>query len=209
MAWVLEHLQLLIGIAAAIAYYLNRARQEKAEAQSPREETEEARAERTRRLQEEIRRKIAERRGGGAAPAAAPVGRGRDVVPPLVRTEPVRPIDPFGGPVGRVLREVREAAEKEFDPAVEERRRAEEAAAHQAVLARQEKLAEEMRALEAARVVEQKRVAAILAQRRELRSDAVTRGTDEASLTGALRDPRELRRAFVLREVLGAPVALR
>jgi len=106
----------------------------------------------------------------------------------------------------RIVREIREAAEKQLEP---ERDRGREEAAHKAVLARQEKLAEEMRALEAARATEQRRAAELMTVQREGRA-AVARGA--AVLPGLgeqLRDPRELRRAFLLREVLGAPVALR
>jgi hypothetical protein len=77
------------------------------------------------------------------------------------------------------------------------------------VLARQEKLTEEMRALEAARVAEQRRATELTKTRREERATAARETTGLGSLREQLRDPRELRRAFVLREVLGAPVALR
>jgi len=211
MNWVLEHLQILIGVAAAIAYFLNRSRADAGEAGRASGETEEARAERTRQLQDEIRRKIAERRAAaGEAPPlqpAAGAGRVRDRMPPLVRPTQVPPIDPFGGPMRRIVREFEAAAEKQFEP---EREREREEAEHKAVLARQEKLAEEMRALEAARVAEQRRAAELAARKREERETAGRgRVGSPVSLSEQLRDPRELRRAFVLREVLGAPVALR
>ncbi len=213
MAWVLEHLQILIGVAAAIAYYLNRGRLQKlAGEQNPRDESEADRGERTRRLQEEIRRKIAERRGEAPAQPAS-VGRtsAGERIPPLTRPAHVPPLDPFGGPMRKISREIREAAEREFDPQAEQRRREEEAAAHRATLARQEKLEEEMRVLEAARLAEQRRAAEILTARQEQGARLEARRVAGAGLTigDALRDPRELRRVIVLREVLGAPVALR
>ena len=131
MTWVLEHLQILIGVAAAIAYFLNRARVESGGAGRASGETDEARAERTRQLQEEIRRKIAERRAAaGEATTAAGSARTRERVPPLVRPAEVRPIDPFGGPTRRIIREFQEAAEKQFEPEPERER---EEAAHRAV----------------------------------------------------------------------------
>lgn len=215
MKWVLEHLQILIGIAAAIAYVLNHARAAKAQQDEPpvRDAAEEELAERTRRVQEEIRRKIAERRGEVApAPTATTLERaGERTAPPLLRPAELRPIDPFGGPKP-LRRPMGETMERDVDPAFEERRRAEEATAHRAVLERQERLAEEMRALDAARAAEQRKAAEILTRRREQAAAMATReprAAVSAGLVDALRDPQELRRAIVLREVLGAPVALR
>jgi hypothetical protein len=68
-------------------------------------------------------------------------------------------------------------------------------------LARQRELAERLAALELAR--KQIRATAVAVTGESL----TAMGT--ASLRHELRDPRTLRRAFVLREILGPPVALR
>ena len=133
-------------------------------------------AERTRRIQEEIRRKIAERRGTIAAPEAAPVGRRME--PPVIFVE--------------------ERAEREFTPA------------DTAVLERQQQLANQMRALEQARVTEQRRANQVTATlKTESESERGLLVGTRGDLLADLRDPASLRRAFVLREVLGAPVGLR
>ena len=208
MNWILEHLQVLIGAAAAIAYLLNRSRASSQEQpKQPRRGLREAsddqeQAERTRRVQDEIRRKIAERRAeaSGSGQPRAP----RDLVPPVMRPANLPPIDPFGGPMRRVVRKIEEAAAK-----LEERVDDPEASARAAELARQAKLAERLRELERARVAEERRRTEILAARRQL--DSVSQPTRVAAgeIHRALRDPRELRRAFILREILNRPVGLR
>jgi len=208
MNWILEHLQIVIAVAASLAYWLTqrRAQTEEDETPKPRTVQEAEEAERTRRIQEEIRRKIAERRGG------VPV----DLPPPLIeadepaRERPFAPVDPFGGPVGRVQRKLEEmAAERE-----RERVAIEEAEA----LERQRRLADEMRALEAERREAQQRAEQLAAQRRareiaERQARETGASLDpalaSASLHATLRTPAALRRAIVLREVLGPPVSLR
>ncbi len=133
-------------------------------------------AERTRRIQEEIRRKIAERRGLTVAPADAPVGPRME--PPVI------------------------FAEEREDPSV--------TAATNAVLERQQQLANQMRALEQARAMEQRRAAQVtVAIRTESESERGLLTGSRSNLLADLRDPASLRRAFVLREVLGTPVGLR
>jgi hypothetical protein len=203
MNWVQEHLQLLIAAAAAIAYFLNRqrsAREENGETQQPPDQASVEHAERTRRVQEEIRRKIAERRTGqtGTRPAMS------ERVPPLVRPSHVPPIDPFGGPMRRVVRKLEEAASRVEDQ-IDDR----EAATRAAEVARQAKLAERLRELEQARAIQERRAAELL-RAKKIREPAV----NPVSVAGSevhhrLRDPRELRRAIVLREILSPPVGLR
>jgi hypothetical protein len=133
-------------------------------------------AERTRRVQEEIRRKIAERRGTVAPPASAARETTRE--PPVVYGEP--PPEPVW------------------------------TVSNAAVLERQQQLADQMRALELARVAEQRRavnVAATLKTAAESETGMLAASRD--GLLADLRDPASLRRAFVLREILGAPVGLR
>lgn len=207
MNWVLEHLQILLGIAAAIAYYLNRRRAAAANAEAERPaqaggQVSDEQAERTRRVQEEIRRKIAERRG--TAREAADRQPTRERVPPLVRPTQVPPLDPFGGPMRRIVRKIEEAAAA-LEQRVED---PEAAAAKTAELARQAKLAEQLRELEAARAAHERRAAEItLAKKKRAETRPVPAVFGD--VRAVLRDPREIRRAVILREVLGPPVGLR
>jgi hypothetical protein len=132
--------------------------------------------ERTRRIQEEIRRKIAERRGATAATEALPVGPGME--PPIVPLE--QPAEP-------VL-----------------------VASDAAVLERQKQLADQLRRLEESRVLSARRVAQVTADlKTESESERGMFAASHGELLADLRDPVSLRRAFVLREVLGPPVGLR
>lgn len=198
MKWVFENFQIVVAIVAAIAYYLTRkARQDDAE----REEMDPEQAERTRRVQEEIRRKIAERRGAMSETVAREVERER--IPPLMRPREVEPVDPFGGPMRKILREFERATQPEPSDA----ERAAQARAQAAEMERQARLAEELRALEAARIVEARHAREVLDRKMAPRTAVPVFAT--ANLRGTLRDPRELRRAVVLREILGTPVGLR
>src|SRR5690606_7063216 len=130
-------------------------------------------AERTRRLQEEIRRKIVERRAlanemeretfeqqPGPAPEVFEAPRER--IPPMVRPTHTPPVDPFGGPMRKIVRKLEEAAEtanRKFELA--------EDGAAQAALERQRRLTEEMRALDAARIAQERRAAEITASLRK------------------------------------------
>ena len=77
-------------------------------------------------------------------------------------------------------------------------------------MARQEELAEQMRMLEEARALARRRAAEIAAARKaESESEAGVLATARGTLLADLREPQSLRRALVLREVLGPPAALR
>lgn len=184
--WILDHLQLVIVIGGAVAYWLNQRKlaQEGGEEAPPEKSFEDpVLAERTRRIREDIQRKIAQRAGGRTAP------------PP-----PVAPPELAGLPpllqellVGRPAPVVDTRAEDEI------RRRA-EILEQQATMAEKLKQAEEMK------------VQALRRQRFEAETadkKAAAVGARNVALTHDLRDPAALRRAFVLREVLGPPVALR
>lgn len=198
MKWIFENFQIVVAIVAATAYYLTRkSRQDDAE----REEMDPEQAERTRRVQEEIRRKIAERRG--LAPESSPREVAQERIPPLMRPREVEPVDPFGGPMRKIIREFERATQPEPTDA----ERAAQARAQAAELERQAKLVEELRALEAARMVEARQVREALERKNAPRTAVPVFAT--ANLRGTLRDPRELRRAIVLKEILGTPVGLR
>lgn len=201
----MDWIQILFVAAGVIAYWLNqrarekagedadydgdgvperRATQQRELAPSSRDGTDPEQAERVRRIQEEIRRKIAERRGELAPPPPMPVPA--PVV--LKEREPVAP------PPLRPLRP--------------------DAFAHDdsAALERQRKLVEEMELLDRRRRETRRLAETTFATQRQTAA-AVADGPrvigGMPSLAAELRNPRALRRAVLLREVLDKPVALR
>jgi len=207
MDWILRHFQIILAVAGAVAYWVNQRRAQ----QTGGDETEETIAEReahrrkiheqihgrtedeerTRRVQEEIRRKIAERREGRTVPAGPPPLRSE---PPVA--SPVRAPRPVARPIEKVFRSAPVA--RPVEPPRE---------STAAILERQQQLADKMRELETARALAQKRAAQATVVR-EAATEAAA-GTFGPGLREDLRDPLTLRRAFVMREVLDAPVALR
>ena len=204
MNWILEHLQLVLAIAGAFAFWLK----QRSEAKSPGKETarpvqpatmEEADdAERARKIREEIMRKIAERRGEVAKPQ--PAARQEEPktfkFPPLVR--PHAPVDTFGGPSRPVI--LRPEPAKAAPPVLVAK-----GESHEAVLARQERLAGQMRELEEKRALTLRRATVEAEVKRE--ADGVWHRA-ASNVREELRDPRALRHAMILREILGKPVAL-
>ncbi len=165
---------------------------------------------RTREIQERIRRQISERRGGQSpAPAALPPPLAREMAPsaaPQPQTTQLPEL--FGGPLGRMLEELQKRAQPQ--PVPIEPPPLVAARANQAELERQAKLAAELQSLEEARADARRRAA----HRTEVKlvtasSAPVLRTAARGQLLGDLADRQSLRRAFVLREVLGPPVALR
>jgi hypothetical protein len=157
--------------------------------------------ERTRRVQEDIRRRIAERRAG--TPPVFPASRSAgEPAPPVVAPRPVAaPPIPWGGM---------------FEPKSEEAR--EEATIAQgddpgAVPARQRALEEKMRLLESASSAASAKAgsysaggaADMLAQL----EPAVAATPPSFAWLSELRDRQGARRGIILREVLGPPVGLR
>ncbi len=228
MNWILEHLQIVVMLAAAFAYWLKQTKDKAAEDRTdgppPLNEPSAAdeQVERTRRIQEEIRRKIAERRAGTARPthpSAAPSER-----PVASSTLAPRPV---AQSAGGTLRERMEAkmteALKRIEDAAKaaaERERAREPAEERWELARPTKV--EIAAREAEKLAAERRAAVeALAERERERRAAATSASLTATLKepesatvarglrGDLRDPSSLRRAWLLREVLGTPVGLR
>lgn len=196
MQWVFEHIQIIIAVAAAIAYALNRGKGEAEEQPLPPGEAEDA--ERARQIREEIRRKIAERREGGAPAPVPERTQSAGEAPPLLRRSEVPPIDTFGGP--------RTSAQTEQRPATPPPVPATSPHAMTAVLERQNQLAEQMRQLERNREMQKRRAAEVAAAAEPAPAAAFAAG---GPLVRDLRGAKNLRRAMVLREVLGAPVALR
>ncbi|MSU51789.1 MAG: hypothetical protein EXS41_00080 [Opitutaceae bacterium] len=203
MRWILEHLQICLALAGAIAYWLTQ--QKAADSRgapkdaAPLLRPEGEDAERTRRIQEEIRRKIAGRRGGAQPPVFTPATPGRPLASPVLAPRPVA----GGG--------LREKLESKLAQA-----RAREAA-RDAARARQQQLEAQLRKLETERLAADRKAAEVfLVARAETKASAVAENTaDVLAARGSrawldeLRDPRNARRAIVLREVLGEPVGFR
>ena len=237
MDWIIDNLQLVIVVATVIAVWLNnRRRENQGEAADYDEdgvpdnrfpsqsenrpfaggEAEMEQAERVRRIQEEIRRKIAERRGQVPPPAMpmpasrtenyetpppmpAPSGVPRRTDFPQAPTPPSMPPPPL--PTAREVVFVPDET--------------------QAALERQRRLADEMEALEerrreaqrAARALATARTSAVAESEADVwTSAAATPASTFAPARGVgaeLRDRRALRRAVIWREVLDRPVGMR
>lgn len=201
MDWILDHLQIIIAIAGAIAYWLNARRKEKAgetadydgdgnpdtlpqDGRSLREQTEPVQHDdNTKRVQDEIRRLIAERNRSEGRPVA-PAPAEQPAPPPLRRREPE--LAPYAAEIRR------EEAERESA----------------AVLERQRGLADQFAALQARRAEATRAAKAVWAAAPEPVA-AATAGGGDVGLLRELRNARSLRKAIMLREVLGAPVGLR
>ena len=222
MRWILENIQVVIVIAGVIAAWLAKRQRIKQglppvdedghplpqnrPKQASFEETDDA--ERTRRIQEEIRRKITERRSE-SGPSSAP--------PPLVTIPaPVRreatPPPVFQDPVQEMMKEL----QRRFVPVPETPTPAAppnesaQAAGERETLTRQRELEEKLQVLEAQQRTAQQRVAEIKA------TDAAAATSRESAGQAAadrwltdLRDPQTARHAIVLREIIGTPVGLR
>lgn len=217
--WILENLGLVIVLTiTALSFLRGMFRAGKPDESGPvvrrsrmeGEEDPEA-AERTRRIQEEIRRKIAERQGRAVVvEETREPALGRAEPPPLLPPTRVPPVDPFGGSMRKILRKIEEAAEQRRESAQEIFEPAESEG-----LRRQRELEEQLRVAEAQRAETRRRAQEVAA--REIAAGGTHKtawATASVKVPGAgvreeLKDPRALRRAFVLREVLGPPVGLR
>jgi hypothetical protein len=225
MQWVFDNIQIVIIVAAVIASWLNGMRKtpgggpapgrpldEDGDPAAPPADADDL----TRRIQEEIRRKIAERRGE-TAPDAPPPFQPEPASPmqgePAATEPPPLPVAPTAPPrTGESEWDIRQRQLRE-----ELRRQAAERAAmaappalpaeteltedEQDALARQRELAERLAVLEQARQRAAANAAALTG------TSPATRGV--RNLRGDLRDPAALRRAIVLNELLGPPAALR
>jgi hypothetical protein len=201
MEWVLEHIQLLILVGGAIAYWINQRRGKTEEGEptsSPYERTAPTASgpgedERVRRIQEEIRRRIMERTAGGGRPDVP------EAAPPQL--PPLQP---------RAERMDTHDGEEEEQPArpAPQRRAVAMDAFDAAETERQHRLAEQLRELQQRQAETKTRVDQLKRQ-----SSAAERQTQDqralAPLNADLRDPAALRRAVILQEVLGKPVSLR
>ena len=194
MRWLFDNLEIAAAIVAAVVYWLN---QRKAASggttDSPfdNEKGTGADPDATRRLQEEIRRKIAERRAGGGPPPI-PEAAGEAAGRPVVVAMP-QPKSRMPNPFEAILRE----AQGRFDKAELDRKR---------------KLAAERERLEEAAREESRRRLEEVRRNRQAQTALAGRPVQRAgrsALLENLRGSAALRRAVVEMEVLGPPIALR
>jgi hypothetical protein len=150
-------------------------------------------ATRTRRVQEEIRRKISERRAG--ATRVFPSRSGRQPAPPIAAPRPVAP----GELWGELFRG--EAQEPPADITAQEPE-------PESVPARQSDVEIKMRRLESASSAASAEAGGISADRAAVLPLEPAAASPNAWLS-SLRERQGARRAIVLREVLGPPVGLR
>jgi hypothetical protein len=207
--WLLENLGIVVVVvlfAAQIVRGLLQTKQDRAPPQMRREDDSEER--RVREVQEQIRRQIAARRGEQPATGAPPPLREPEPQP-VPRAETTQLPEPFGGPLGRMLEELQRKAQQLAPPPpppppvlVDRKNTAE--------LERQQRLGDELKALEEARHVSQRRAAHVVADQQAVaESEPVLRSNARRQLLADLADASSIRRAVVLREVLGPPVGLR
>lgn len=190
MNWLLDHLQLVIAAAGGLAWWLNQRKRAQAEQENgapPAEATfdDPELAERTRRIREDIQRKIEQRGRAHSQPEWGESAPEVAIPPPLMREPARRPVEP--PPLARPAAAHYEA------------QRTAEILEQQAALSERLHQASEMKAAALRR-----------AQYEDEISDHVpVPSVARSALTDDLRDPAALRRAFILREIIGPPVALR
>lgn len=194
-------LVVIVFIVVSIVRAIKRAREQSAEHEATHDETDEQR--RVREIQERIRRIAAERRGGSAPVTPPPLVQPAEAERRGMLQRPVPPLEPFGGPLKRTFEKFDRRPQPPPIPAFHPTSPAAE-------LERQQRLADELRELQEAKEVATRRAAhAVAAEQARAQSAAGLRTAARARLLQDLRDPHALRRAFVLREVLGTPVGLR
>lgn len=209
LEWILEKLPVVIFVLVfAVQLVRGFLRSRAAQAEPPPRHNELEEQRRAQEVQAEIRRKIAERRAGRTqTDAPRQETTAEEAEPPVVERRDDSSELPVPEPLKRMLRELERKVEPALPPPltvpqVPERRAAE--------LERQQQLADELRSLEETRVLARRRAASAAATKtQEARSEAGLRSAARGRVLDDLHDPESLRRAFVLREVLGPPVGLR
>ena len=191
MEWIFDHFQLVLGIVIIVAYLLRGVIGNRVSGGDPDTGTMEEpaevdtdEAERTRRVQEEIRRRIlARQRGEEPAQPSRPATVRLDPVPQRRQTPPP----------------IRQTTAMLVDPLAD--------AASQAILDRQRELEEKMKHLRHLREAGSgnlpKAPSRSWTQESDRRQSAMVA---TRKLRGDLHRPDSLRRAIVLREVLGQPL---
>jgi hypothetical protein len=181
MDWILNHLQFVLAVAGALAYWLNERRKAGQEEAPPPHVSktfdDPELAERTRKIREEIQRKIEQRaRGYTQQQEAAPAVQ-NDAPPPVIR----------------------EVVHVRSSSRLDAQRQAE-------ILEEQAAMMERLREAEAMKTGAQKRLAF---EASTADSSAQLRVQNRSNVVEDLRSPEVLRRAFIIREIIGPPVSLR
>jgi hypothetical protein len=209
--WILKNLSVvavLVVFAIQVLRAMARARQANTEHEAGRDESAEARQ--VREVQEDIRRQIERRRRTGEEPVppSSPAFPRNGEEVPVPRPHTTQMPEPFGGPLGRMLEELQKKAEQRAAPPPPEPPPV--MARQAAELERQQRLTEQLRVLEESKMLIKRRATQVAAGKQAAaQSETGLLAAARESVLEDLRDPRSLRRAFVLREVLGPPVALR
>lgn len=186
MDWVLDHLQIIIAIAGSIAWWLNKNRKgggEESPAQPEVTFGDPELAERTRKIREEIQRKIAERARG--YPTEQPTRPQDEPAEPPVVPEVFVP----QGTPGRRASTVHYEAQRQAE-----------------ILEQQAAMVDKLQEAALLKAATLKRVEFEAATADQT---AVVLTQTRSNVLSDLRDAAALRRAFILREVLGPPLALR
>jgi hypothetical protein len=202
MEWIFDHFQLVVFAVVIVIWVLraivggNKASEESGPTpRAPAHTQDPAEAERTRQIQEEIRRRIlARQRGETISPPTPP--------PVVVYEEPERE-----EPEEREEEYLEEGPRTPM-PSAAARRQADTAQA--AILEQQRLLAEQLHALRAARAAgaTAKPVSAFILPREASAEIAAHQRSCRRELLRDLRQPTSVRRAILLKEILGQPVAL-
>ena len=186
MEWILDHLQLVFVLGGAVAWWLNQRNRLKNGEEAPPDAPEATfddpeLAERTRKIREEIQRKI-EQRARGYAHEQPTVPQAEPAAPPPV----IREVTVAKSPTRTASRaEVQQQAE---------------------ILEQQAAMMEKLREAEIMSEAALKRTEF---EKATADHSGEARTASRATVLVDLRSPDALRRAFILREVLGPPVSLR
>ena len=206
MDWLFKNIGFFVFVAIMVASLLSKIK--KAGRPPPARRVADADvSEHTRRVQEEIRRKIAERAVRAPSAPQPPVmaGGGPSPAPPVVVSQPAPRSPNIFEELVRQMAEAKKSAEAQTRAAAEEQTR-------QRVQSEEEKtrdLAEARHLAEVRRAVQQKQRAAEMTAAFNAADPKLAAVDRRAQLLADLRQPASLRRALVLREILGDPVGMR
>jgi len=200
MDWLLNHPLVLLFIAIAVANLVQKAKRAGAQQQQQTRAPDPDAAERTRRVQAEIRRKIAERAARTLAeppPVSTPTA--------VEAGSPPRSRNVFQE-LARQMAEAQKLAESR-----ESGQAAAEAQAQQRVADEQKarELAEARQMAEVQRTLQKQQQTVATPADYDPADQKTTTISARDRLLADLREPDSLRRALVLREILGEPVGLR
>ena len=197
LAFDISHIDGIAPIIGLVVVWVIKMFSQAVSKSKEKEEMPSATNEQTRRVQDDIRRKIAERRTG-AAPVQRSQPSTRVLPPPIVAPRPVSA--PLGGEPS-TLRDLLAKRVRDRE-AADAKRSADAVAAKQAD--------QDATDFAIAMPVAPSAPTAPVRGRTYLGvPDAKTRSAAISNLNEDLKDPERLRRAFVLRDILSSPVALR